>query len=43
MELEVKEWTTGKKKAKKEVDWKVAKKDVKTWKEKKMDQSVRKR
>ena len=25
---------SGKKKAKKEVDWKVAKKDVKTWKEK---------
>ena len=30
------EWTTGKKKAKKEGDWKVAKKDVKTWKEKRL-------
>ena len=34
------EWTTGKKKAKKEVDWKVAKKDVKTWKEKLKDRIV---
>ena len=34
---------SGKKKAKKEVDWKVAKKDVKNWKEKKKDRIVRKR
>ena len=33
---------SGKKKAKKEVDWKVAKKDVKTWNEKKGSDCMKK-